>query len=220
MIFVNFKTYREASGESAVNLAQICAEISSQTNAPIIPVVQLVDLWRVKQEVDIPVWVQHVDYHPQGSFTGSANLEAIYEAGAEGTLLNHSEHPIDFSILQKTVEKITQFQNAFKVMACAADLEKLKHIYSLKPDFIAYEPPELIGSETASVASEKQTIISEAAGFTENIPLIVGAGVKSAKDVRISLERGAKGVLVASAIVKSEDPEQKIIELAQEFKNK
>jgi thiazole synthase ThiGH ThiG subunit len=37
---------------------------------------------------------------------------------------------------------------------------------------------------------------------------LVGAGVNSVSDVKIALELGAQGFLVATAIVKAEDPEK------------
>ena len=47
--------------------------------------------------------------------------------------------------------------------------------------------------------------------------LIVGAGIKSANDVRASIEFGAVGVAVASDIVTAGDPKKEIIDLASGF---
>ncbi len=217
MIFVNFKTYREATGETALNLAKICQEVSQQTKVSIIPVVQIIDLALVKKEVDIPIWVQHADPEPQGQFTGSINVEAVYEAGANGTLLNHSEYPLNFDILDKTAARIKSLANTFQVMICCQDLEILKKAAQLSPNYLAYEPPELIGSKTSSVASEKADTIGEAVKRADNIPLIVGAGIKTAEDVKISLKKGAKGILVSSSVVLSKSPLQTLSTLAAAF---
>ena len=49
MIIVNFKTYRSATGEQAVELAQICEKVSKESGIPIIVVVQNIDLFHVSQ---------------------------------------------------------------------------------------------------------------------------------------------------------------------------
>jgi len=50
------------------------------------------------------------------------------------------------------------------------------------------------------------------------IPLLVGAGIHSGEDIKKALELGAKGVVVATAVVKAFDPKAKLLELTQEFK--
>ena len=84
MIFVNFKTYPQGTGDNAVNLAIICETISEETHVPIIPIVQIIDVWRVTQHVHIPVWVQHVDPFEPGTHTGFTIFESVLAAGAGG----------------------------------------------------------------------------------------------------------------------------------------
>ena len=90
---------------------------------------------------------------------------------------------------------------------------------TLKPTFVSYEPPELVGSKTTSVTQAKPEIITKAVRITKehDLPLIVGAGIKSANDVRKSLEMGAVGVAVASDIVASENPREEILDLIEGF---
>lgn len=218
MIFVNFKSYKEATGENAIKLAVICETIFEQTKIPIIPVVQAVDVWRVRQHVSIPVWIEHVDGKEPGAQTGYTTIEAAIQAEAAGTILNHSEHPVDHEKLKLTVERARQLDPAFQIMLLAPDTNVLMHNKSLNPDFVCYEPPELIGSKTESVATKKADVIAEGVQVAGDIPLIVGAGIKSKEDVVASLRRDAKGVLVASGIVLAEKPDEKLIELASAFK--
>jgi len=218
MIFLNFKTYPQATGDNAIKLAIACEFVSEQTKIPVIPVVQIADVWRIKQHVNIPVWIQHLDYHKQGANTGFTTIESAIAAGAAGTVLNHSEHPIDQDTLQKTVGRIQSHTSEFAVIICASTLDRLAAAKDLQPEYLAYEPPELIGSTTTSVATEKAEIIAKAAQAIQPVPLIVGAGVKDANDIRISLQQGAKGILVASAVVKAPDPAEKLRELAEGFK--
>jgi triosephosphate isomerase len=78
---------------------------------------------------------------------------------------------------------------------------------TLRPNFIAYEPPELIGGDV-SVTSAEPSIISDVvkACNPKNVRVLVGAGVKTSEDARKSIELGADGVLIASGIVKAREP--------------
>ena len=89
----------------------------------------------------------------------------------------------------------------------------------MEPTFVAYEPPDLVGSTKTSVIKEKGKVIIESVELArkEGIPLIVGAGIKSTEDIRKSLEFGAVGVAVASSIVKSGDPKERLLDLAAGF---
>lgn len=197
MIFVNFKTYSEATGEKAVVLAKICEEISLSLKIEIIPIVQLVDLYRVAQAVQIPVWVQHVDPLPQGQHTGWVNLESVVLVGAKGCLLNHSEHQLPPGSIKQVIQRRDQ---QFKITICARTLGQAERLAKLKPDYLAYEPPELIGGDL-SVSQAQPNVIARIVKKIPNLPIVVGAGVKNGGDIRRALKLGAVGVLVSSGVV-------------------
>ena len=219
MIFVNFKSYKEATGENAVKLAIACETVSEQTKVQIIPVVKALDLWRIKQHVTIPIWLEHIDEKELGAQTGYTTIEAAIQAEAAGTILNHSEHPVTHEKLQETVERARKLDASFQIMLLSPDTNVLMRNKSLNPDYLCYEPPELIGSKTESVATTKADVIAEGVQMAGDIPLIVGAGIKSKEDVVASLRRDAKGVLVASGVVLTERPEEKLLELASAYKS-
>jgi len=221
MILVNFKTYPQGTGERAVRLAKVCLEVEKETGVKIIPVVQAVDLWQIKQELpSLSVFVQHVDLFPPGAHTGWTNLEAVVEAGASGTLLNHSEHPMPPGSIRQIIAKIKNEKSKmknFKTVVCCKTLGQVQRLVKLKPDFLAYEPPELIGAQKVSVATVQPKMIEKVVkiGQAKGIPVIVGAGIHSPKDVKISLEKGARGVLVSSFVVLAKEPKIKLAELAK-----
>jgi len=224
MIFVNFKTYQEGTGEKALELAKICEEIANKSGIEIIPVVQIADLYRISQQVKIPVWVQHLDWQPQGQSTGWINLEAVVEAGASGTLLNHSEHQIPPGTIRQVIKRCNQqFSNIaikqFRILVCCKSLGQAERLAKFEPDFLAYEPPELIGSQEKSVASEKPEAIGNLVKMVPEIPVIVGAGIHSQEDVKTSLNMGAKGILVATDVVLAKDPKKELEDLAKAFKS-
>ena len=56
-------------------------------------------------------------------------------------------------------------------------------------------------------------MIKDAVKAARGIPLLVGAGVKNSDDVKKGIELGAKGILVASGVVKAKNVEEAIREL-------
>ncbi|MDO8627240.1 MAG: triose-phosphate isomerase, partial [Candidatus Diapherotrites archaeon] len=83
-----------------------------------------------------------------------------------------------------------------------------KKYAKLNPDYIAIEPPELIGSGKA-VSKEKPELITKSADAVNSAKnktkLLCGAGIVSGQDVAKALELGSKGILVASGIIKAKN---------------
>ena len=217
-VFINFKTYPQGTGREAIELVKILRQAQDKfASVKIIPVVQTVDVFRIRQAVDIPVWVQHVDWQPQGQYTGWVNLEAVLEAGAEGTLLNHSEHQIPPGMIKQVLGRVRDIRGiggnkGFEVMVCCKTLGQMERLVKLKPDFVGYEISELIGGEV-SITDSNPKAIKHAVELCGKIPLIVGAGVHQAEDLKKAMDLGAKGVLVSSAVVLAENPRQKLEDL-------
>jgi len=195
MIFVNFKTYQQGTGEAALLLAKICTEVEKETGVQIISIVQAPDVSRLVN-VGLDVWSQYV-----------------FVSGAKGVLLNHSEKKLSFEDLRIMMEKRQNFQ----ILICAESIEEGQKMATLKPDFLAYEPPELIGGEI-SVSQARPEIIREFVEKIKDIPILVGAGIHQQIDVKKALELGAKGVLVSSDVVLSENPQQELLDLTGGFK--
>lgn len=217
MIFVNFKTYTEGTGQNAVNLTKILEEVAHEAQIKIIPVVQAADIKEVVASTTLEVWTQKIDPVEPGAHTGSILAEAVFEDGAIGTFLNHSESKsASFDDLARASDRAKAV--TLKTLVFAGDIKELKDVSSLSPTFLAYEPPELVGSATTSVAT-RPDVIKEASEIAKlaGIPLIVGAGVHSADDVRKCLEQGAVGIAVASDILKAQDPKRELLDLIQGF---
>lgn len=216
MILVNFKTYKEATGKNAISLAHTICDIASEIGVEIISCPQTVDIREVIVASDHPVWAQHVDFHPLVQSTGWSSPEVIKEAGAVGTLLNHSEHKLARDILAKTIERCKEA--GLQTLVFADTLEEAEDVAKLSPDFIGYEPPELIASPTTSVARAKPEIIEKVVKAIPDIPILVGAGIKDRQDVEVSLNLGAVGVGVSSAVILSDNPAKVLQDLVAGFK--
>ena len=218
MIFVNFKIYEQGTGASALALVRIHEEVAHETQIKVIPVVQASDIKEIVESSKLEIWTQHVDFVEYGAHTGAILPEAVFEDGAIGTFLNHSENKFEnFLTLEKAHARARKV--GLKTLVFAGDLNELKLILKLRPTLVSYEPPELVGSKTTSVAIAKPEIIAEAVEISRerDLPLIVGAGIKSHEDVRKSLELGATGVAVASDVVTAKDPKKEILDLIEGF---
>lgn len=218
MLFVNFKTYEQGTGQNAVSLAKILEAVANQTQIKIIPVVQALDIKEVVAACRLEVWTQGIDPNEPGAHTGAILAEAVLEDGATGTFLNHSEKKFgDFDLLTRANERAKAA--GLKTLIFASDLEELAKICLLAPTYVAFEPPQFIGSTTTSVVSVEPEIILKAVEIAKSheLPLVVGAGIHSPQDVRKSLQLGAVGVAVATDIVKAQDPQKELLELTEGF---
>ena len=219
MIFVNYKTYEEGSGKNAVALTKILEEVAHESQIKIIPVVQVIDAEAIVASTTLEVWVQHVDPLTYGAHTGWTLPDEVAKIGVSGVFLNHSEHKFDnFDSLYGATEKAIAAN--LKTLVFAGNLDELTKVSELGTTYVAYEPPEFIGSTTTSVAQAEPDIIAKAAEIAreKGLPLVVGAGVHSMTDVKKSLELGAVGVAVATDIVKAQDPKKELLDLVEGFK--
>lgn len=216
MILVNFKTYKQASGDKSIELVQVINSVSEEKGIEIISCPQAVDLREAARVSKKPVWAQHVDAVERGRATGWFPPEIAKETGAAGALLNHSEHKLSVGQLGETLARCKKV--GLETLVFADSMEEAIVVSKFEPDFIGYEPPELVGSKTTSVALSKPEVIEKVVKVLPDFKILVGAGIKSRDDVEISLKRGAKAVGLASAVVKAEDPKKVLEDLAEGFK--
>lgn len=221
VVFLNFKTYAEATGPNAVSLAKQAEEVVSEEKASVCLVVQAVDIRLVSNVTTLPVFAQHVDPVVYGSNTGHVLPEAVKDAGAVGTVLNHAENKRDNEFIEKAIVRAKEV--GLVVMVCAEDIERAKQIASFenKPDLIAVEPPELIGGDISVSTAQPELITDSVKAVKEIAPeteLITGAGIKNMADVKKAIELGTKGVFVASGVIKSQDPKESIRGLVRGLK--
>jgi len=216
LIIVNFKTYSEATGNKAVELAKKAEKVSLETKVSIGIAPQFTDITNVAKAVNIPVFAQHIDSIQPGSHTGHVLAEAAKEAGATGTLINHSERQLKLSDIDMII-KITREKNLVSVV-CANNPTISAAVAALKPDILAIEPPELIGTGIP-VSKAKPEVITDTIKLVSEINpkviILCGAGISHRKDVAAALRLGTQGVLVASGIVKAKDPYMVIREFAE-----
>lgn len=215
-LIINFKNYEEASAANSVKLAKAAQKVAQKLKVEIIVAPPQPALALVAKSVKILVVCQHVDDEKQGSTTGFFVPEVAKSYGAVGSLINHSEHRIEMKSIASLVGRMRKL--SMTSIVCARTPHEVMEISVFGPDFIAIEPPELIGSGRA-VSKENPAIITrsiEAAGSRSRV--ICGAGITDKGDVRAAVKLGSKGILIASAVVKANSWEHKIAELASGMK--
>jgi triosephosphate isomerase (TIM) len=216
MIIVNLKTYEQAYDTNAAAIAQACQKVAADTGIRIVVCPQAVDI-RLAKAARAEVFAQHTDTVGFGKHTGWVNPEALKAAGISGTLINHSEHQLSTEAIEATIRRCREL--GLTSVVCAATVEKAQQILRLEPDYIAIEPPELIGSDI-SVSTGRPELIKDSvqALTTSKTKVLVGAGVRTEEDVRVAVRYGAAGILSASEISKSPDPEASLRIFAAGFR--
>jgi len=215
VIVLNVKTYEEATGTKALEIAELMDKISKELDVSMAISVQATDIKTCSESVSIPVWAEHIDPIKPGSHTGWTLPEAIKSAVAVGTLINHSEHRQKLADIDVCIKRAKDLD--LDHIICSNNVETSKAIAVFSPNFVAVEPPELIGGDI-SVTTADPDIVSDSVSAVKkidgNVRVLCGAGVKNGKDVAKAIELGADGVLLASGIVKAKDKEAVIRDLA------
>jgi len=153
------------------------------------------------------VFAQHADPVGIGAHTGSISLDELKLSGVKGVILNHSEHKIPLAQIQETISLCKQ--KKMVVVVCSGKLSEMKKIAAFHPEYIAYEPRELIGGDL-SVTQAKPDLIVKAVESVREISrhtkVLCGAGIHSKEDLGQALLLGTSGVLIGHAVPKSKNP--------------
>jgi triosephosphate isomerase len=215
LIVLNFKCYDESIGENSMRLAKIAEKISQDHGITIVVCPTHIDLRRVASEVSIPVFAQHFDPVELGAHTGYIPPEAIRDARASGSLVNHSERRLLLADVDTCISKAKNL--GLYTCVCSNNAQVSASIAALNPDIVAVEPPELIGSGK-SVSKTKPEIVTSTVnlirGINEKVVVLCGAGITTGEDARAAIKLGTDGILLASAFTKASDPAKVLADLA------
>lgn len=219
VLVVNYKAYPTAFGDKGLAIALAAEKVAEEYHGSVrvVLAVPLTEITRISEVVDRAiVYAQHIDPIEPGAHTGYIPVEAVKEAGAKGTLLNHSEHRLVLSDIDKSIRRATQA--GLETLVCADTPTVAAAVAALAPTMLAIEPPELIGTGIP-VSKAKPEIVTDTLKLVRminpDIPVLTGAGITSGEDAAAAIRLGTIGVLVASAVMKAMDPEAKMRELAE-----
>jgi len=218
-LIVNFKNYPEVLGEGSVRLALAVKRVADSVDIEAIVAPPTPMLALVASKARVQVYSQSVGSRSGDKTTGTILPEAVRAAGASGTILNHSESRLPPGELQKLAPRLVSM--GMGVCICARTAAEAAKLASFGPRYLAIEPPGLIGSGVAVSRAkpelvERTVAAARKAGYSGKI--LCGAGIVSGEDVARAVELGVDGVLVASSVVKAQDWEAKLRELAGSLK--
>lgn len=218
IVILNFKTYLESTGKNALKLAESCESVADETGINIMVAPQPADIYRISQKTDIPVLAQHIDPVDAGGHTGSLLAESVKEAGAIGTLINHSEQRMQLFNIDAVIKKA--FSMDMSSVVCTNNIETSAAAATLNPDFVAIEPPELIGSGIPVSQAEPEIVektVELIHEINKDVRVLCGAGISTGDDLKAAVDLGSEGVLLASGIILAEDPQKALLDLVSKI---
>jgi triosephosphate isomerase len=201
-ILVNLKAYPC----DPVAVAEAARDVAEESGVRIAIAPQAAHVERVA-ETGVETWAQHVSPNDHGSHTGSTLAEAVAEAGAVGTLLNHSENRLKLADIDASLAAAERAD--LETCVCGNNPEQIGAVSALGPDSVAVEPPELIGGDVSVSTADPDIVVDAveaAAAVDEDVEVFCGAGVSTGDDVLAAADLGATGILLASGVAKADDP--------------
>jgi triosephosphate isomerase len=210
-VLVNLKAYPC----NPVAVSEAAAAVAEESTAQVAIAPQAAHIDRVA-DTGVQTWAQHVSPVEHGSNTGSTLAEAAADAGATGTLLNHSENRLKLADIDASLDAAERV--GFDTVVCANNPDQIAAAAALGPDAVAVEPPELIGTGTP-VSKADPDIVTDAVAAAEavgpSVDVYCGAGISTGEDVVAARELGADGVLLASGVAKAENPQAALEDLVE-----
>ncbi|MXV63144.1 triose-phosphate isomerase [Natronorubrum sp. JWXQ-INN-674] len=210
-VLVNLKTYPC----DPVAVAEAVRDVNEDTDARVAVAPQATHIERVA-ETGAETWAQHVDPIEHGSNTGHTIAESVADAGAIGTLINHSEQRRKLADIDGAVQAAQRAD--LETVVCANNPAQIGAAAALGPDAVAVEPPALIGTGTP-VSQADPDIVEDAVEAAENVDsdvsVLCGAGISTGDDVVAAGDLGAEGVLLASGVAKADDPQAALEDLVE-----
>lgn len=191
-------------GEDVIELARAADQAAKKYDIDIIFTAPFADIYPVaKVTSKIFVFAPHMDPIVPGRGVADILPEGIKAAGAVGVLLNHSEKPLSFSVLKKTIERADEVGLA--TLACADSISEAQAIAGLAPNIIAAEPTDLIGSGKASDLEYVQASIQAIKKINPEVKVLQAAGISSGRDVYRVIRAGAEATGSSSGIATAID---------------
>ncbi|MCD6428278.1 MAG: triose-phosphate isomerase [Desulfurococcales archaeon] len=218
LLVINYKVYPTSFGSKGLQIVRAAERVYKELGGSVLIIVAppATEVRYLSEHTEVPIFAQHADPVNLGANTGYLPMEVLKDAGASGVILNHSEHKLKLSEIEFNVEKAKKLN--LVTLVCADTPRVAGAIAVLDPNIIAVEPPELIGTGIA-VSKAKPEVITDTVKIirqvNKEVIILTGAGISKAEDVRAAIRLGTTGVLVASAIMKAEDPAKVINEMAE-----
>ena len=199
-------------------LARALKSASEESGITMVAAPQAADIYRIQDQISLPIFAQHIDPITPGGHTGSNLIETLIEAGISGSLINHSENRMKLADIDEVIQLCKQ--NDIESCVCTNNIATSKAIATFSPDAVAVEPPELIGTGIPVSQAQPEVVEDSVKGvksINKKIKVLCGAGISTGDDMKAAMDLGADGVLLASGIVKAENPKEALLDLVSKL---
>ena len=207
-------------GKEALEFAKAADCISKKYEVSIIFDPQYVDIPKIVEETEnLYIFAQHMDSVEIGRGIGSILPEALKEAGAVGTILNHAEYKLKINEIYKTIKRADDIGLA--TLVCADSPSEAAAVAEFNPNIVLAEPPELIGTGK-QVGKLLENFISETISRVKKInPEIIigsGAGIKDSEGIKKIIKMGIDLTGSTSAVLMSDNPIKTLEDMVKALK--
>ncbi len=210
-VLVNLKAYPC----DPIEVATAAADVADDSGVRVAVAPQAAHIEPVA-ETGVETWAQHISPNGHGSHTGSTLAEAVADAGAVGTMLNHSENRLKLADIDASLAAADRVD--LETIVCANNPEQIGAAAALGPDAVAVEPPELIGTGTPVSKADPDIVtgaVDAASRVDGDVDVHCGAGISTGEDIVSASDLGATGVLLASGVAKADDPRAALEDLVE-----
>ena len=211
-LVVNPKSY--LYGKESLALAKAADDAAKKTGLKNYFTCPFSDIRYIRENTDaIIVTAQAMESLKPGRGMGHLLPEALYDAGARATFLNHAENPMTMAELAKTIARAREL--GIETIACADSLAEGTAIAAFRPDILLCEPTDLIGTGRTADDSYTISIVAKIRSIDPTIAVMIASGITTADDVYRVVRLGADGSGATSGILNAPDPTERIMEMAK-----
>ena len=199
-------------GKRVLDLAYAADMASEKYDVDVIFTAPYADIRLVAEQTkNIHVFAPHMDADPTGRGLANVLPESLKAAGAQGVMLNHSERPLTYSLLARTIARAKEV--GLYTIVCADSIAETKAVALLAPDIIVAEPADLIASAKGADLSYLTAAYDAVKSVDPGIMVLVGAGIRHGNDVYDVIMHGCDASGTSSGVTLADDPEKMIDEM-------
>jgi triosephosphate isomerase len=196
--------YKKLTGKDALDLTQKLNEcdniLLSQYN--IILAMQTVDALQLSNN-RFDIFIQDIYSDEENcflkQFSGKSDLK---NDNIVGILLNHPEKPLSSEMIAEYISLANHLQ--LQIVLCATSIQEATRLNSFSPMYIGLENESLIG-KNISLIDHCPEIVQQVTSTIDN-DILIGAGIRTAEDLKHVVKFGGSGVLISSLVLSSPDP--------------
>lgn len=199
-------------GDQVFELAKAAEAASVKYDVDVLFIAPYVDIRRIREACPhLVILAPYMDTLQPGRGMGSVLPEALKEAGADGVVINHCEHPsinnrqrpIELEEIRRTIERANECD--LLSFVCANTIEDAGKIAAMNPDILNPEPTELIGTTTAPDMNYVKGVIDAVKQAAPDVLVELAAGITKSEQIYDFIMAGSAAAGAASGLFRNPD---------------